>query len=129
MILVNIINKRTKSEVGTFILCDKHFAELEASHLPSLFGVRQLTSGFVGECLECTEGEATPIDFDNEPENLEVHVTFNDESGEMWSASGRSGHLTHVSNSSEIFTTREALKRRGVAKIYIEAGFELHLDE
>ena len=129
MILVNMINKRTKSEVGTFIFCDKHFAELEASHLPVLFSIRRLTSGFQGECAQCTEGEATPIDFDNEPENLEVHVTFNDESGEMWSASGRSGHLTHVSNSSEIFTTREALKRRGVAKLYIEAGFELNLDE
>ena len=68
MKLVNVINELTKSEVGTFILCDKHFAELEASHIPSLFRIRIVTSGFVGECAQCTEGEATPIDFDNEPE-------------------------------------------------------------
>ena len=79
--------------------------------------------------MQCTEGEATPIDFDETPETIEVYVTFNNESGETWSASGRAGHLIYVSNSSEIFTTLEALKRRGVAKLYIEAGYELHLDE
>ena len=129
MILVNVLNTLTKSEVGTFILCEKHFAELETSHLPSLFRVRRLSSSFQGECVQCTEGEATPIDFDETPETIEVYVTFNDESGETWSASGRAGHLIYVSNSSEIFTTLEALKRRGVAKLYIEAGYELHLDE
>ena len=129
MILVNVLNTLAKSEVGTFILCEKHFAELEASHLPSLFRVRRLSSSFQGECVQCTAGEATPIDFDEVPETIEVYVTFADESGETWSASGRAGHLIYVSNSSEIFTTLEALKRRGVAKLYIEAGYELHLGE
>ena len=82
MILVNVLNTLAKSEVGTFILCEKHFAELEASHLPSLFRVRRLSSSFQGECVQCTAGEATPIDFDEVPETIEVYVTFADESGE-----------------------------------------------
>ena len=125
MHLVNLVDTLTKSEVETSIVCDVHLAELEASP----FKVRRLTSDFAGECIKCTEGEATPIDFDETPETIQVYVTFADESGEMWSASGRAGHLIYVSNSSEIFTTLEALKRRGVAKLYIEAGYELHLDE
>ena len=129
MKLVNLLNRLTKSEVGTFILCETHFAELEASHIPQLFNVRLMTSHFQGECLQCTEGDATPIDFDEVPENIEVYVTFNDDSGETWSASGRTGHLMYVANKGEIFTTREALKRRGVAKLYVEAGYEVHLDE
>ena len=129
MILVNLINTLTKSEIGTFILCETHFKELEASHIPQLFNVRLLTSHFQGECIQCTEGEATPIDFDEVPENIEVYVTFNDDSGETWTASGRAGHLVYLANKGEIFTTREALKRRGVAKLYIEAGYEVHLDE
>ena len=129
MILVELINTQTKTEIGTFILCDAHYAALEASPPLSMFRIRKLTHGFQGECVECTEGEASPIAFDEVPENIEVFVTFNDASGEMWSASGRMGQLSYLSNSGEIFTTLESLKRRGVSKLYIETGYELHLDE
>ena len=79
----------------------------------------------------CAEGETNPIDFDKTPENFELFVTFeNDESESGWSASGRIGQLDYITdNSANIYNTKEALYRRGVRKIYIKAGFELHLDE
>lgn len=128
MILVNLINQITKSDAGTFILCDEHFAKLESDNIESITKIRKLTHGFVGECIQCTDGDATPIDFDPVPENIEVFVTFDDDTDETWSASGTAGHLIYVSNTGEIFTTMEALRRRGVSKLYIEAGYELHLD-
>lgn len=130
MILAELINTLEKKEIGTFIFCKKHFAELEASNISEkIFRVRKLTRHVRGACCECTEGEQTPITFDETPETLEVYVTFTDDSGEMWSASGRTGRLTYVTdNKGNFYTTQEALKRRGVAKLYIEAGFELHLD-
>lgn len=130
MNLVNIINTFSKSEIGTFLLCDKHFEQLKASDVPdSIFRIRELTNHVEGECIECTEGEATPITFDEPPENLEVFVTFNDDSGETWSASSRAGRLTYVADKQGgIYTTMEALRRRGVEKLYIEAGYELLID-
>ena len=47
----------------------------------------------------------------------------------MWSASGRAGHLIYVcDNDGGVYTTMEALRRRGVSQLYIEADYELHLD-
>ena len=129
MILVNVINKLAKSEIGTFLLCAEHHAALQASHIPALFAIRTLTPHCKGECIECTQGEQTLIEFDPVPEQIEVCVTFEDDSGEMWSASGRAGHLIYVcDNEGGIYTTMEALRRRGVNKLYIQAGYELHLD-
>ena len=88
MILVNVINKLAKSEIGTFVLCAEHHAALQASQIPALFAIRTLTRQCQGECIECTQGEQTPIEFDPVPEQIEVCVTFEDDSGEMWSASG-----------------------------------------
>ncbi len=133
MILVNVMNTFTKAEVGTFILCDAHFADLQASHVPALFNIRKLMHGFVGECIECcakTDPAATLIEFDPTPEQIAVHVIFDDASGENWSASGRAGHLTYLcDNAGGIYTTKEALRRRGVSKLYIEAGYEVHIDD
>lgn len=129
MILVEIINTPAQQEIGTFLLCQQHFAELKG--LPrSLFRVRELTRRHVqGECIECTEGEATPITFDETPEHIDVYVTFNNDEGEQWSASGKNGHLTYITDGNgHYYTTLEALKRRGIAKLYIETGFELYPD-
>ena len=130
MNLINIINTFEKSEIGTFVLCDKHLEKLEKSDMPkSIFRLRKLTNHAEGECIECTDGETTPIEFDPVPENIEVWVTFTDDSDEKWSASGRAGHLFYLTDTTgAIYTTKEALQRRGVAKLYIEAGFQLHLD-
>ena len=39
------------------------------------------------------------------------------------------GQLNYVADSEGgIFTTMEALRRRGVSQLYIQAGYELHLD-
>lgn len=129
MILINIINKHTKSEIGTFLLCPEHHAALHASHISALFAIRMLNRHCYGECIECTQGEQTPIEFDPVPEQIEVYVTFEDDSGDTWSASGTAGHLTYVcDNEGGIYTTMEALRRRGVSRLYIQAGYELHLD-
>ena len=129
MILVNVINKLAKSEIGTFLLCDEHYEALQASHIPALFAIRTLNRHCKGECIECTQDEPTPIEFDPVPEQIEVYVTFEDDSGDMWSASGRAGHLTYVcDNDGGVYTTMEALRRRGVSQLYIEADYELHLD-
>ena len=128
MILVNIINRQAQQEIGTFIFCERHFAELKGLRW-SLFKVRELTRHVRGECIECTEGEATPITFDDTPDHIDVHVTFANDEGEQWSASGKNGRLTYVTDDKgHFYTTLEALKRRGVAKLYIETGFELYLD-
>ena len=129
MILVNVINKLAKSEIGTFLLCAEHYEALQASHIPALFAIRTLNRHCKGECIECTQDEPTPIEFDPVPEQIEVYVTFEDDSGGMWSASGRAGHLTYVcDNDGGVYTTMEALRRRGVSQLYIEADYELHLD-
>ena len=130
MMLVEIINTQTQQELGTFIFCQQHFAELNG--LPaSLFRVRELTRfHVVGECIKCTEGQATPITFDETPDNIDVYVTFDNNEGAQWSASGKNGHLTYITDGNgHYYTTIEALKRRGVAKLYIETGFEVHLDD
>lgn len=130
MKLVNIINRRAQQEIGTFIFCEQHFAELKG--LPAnLFTLRELIRfHVVGECLECTEGQATPITFDEPPDNIDVYVTFDNDEGEQWSASGQNGHLTYITDGNgNYYTTLEALKRRGVTKLYIETGFEMHLDD
>lgn len=130
MNLVNILNTAATSEIGTFVFCDACLERLERSQLPSIFRLRKLTNRVEGECIECTEGEATPITFDPVPDTLEVWVTFTDDTDERWSASGQNGHLTYISDGNgHCYTTREALKRRGVVKLYIEAGYELHLDD
>ena len=42
---------------------------------------------------------------------------------------GTAGQLNYVAdNEGGIYTTMEALRRRGVSKLYIQAGYELHLD-
>ena len=129
MILVNVINKLAKGEIGTFLLCDEHYAALQASHIPALFAIRTLNQHCKGECIECTPDEPTPIEFDPVPEQIAVYVTFEDGSGGVWSASGRAGHLTYVcDNDDGVYTTMEALRRRGVSQLYIEADYELHLD-
>ena len=129
MILVNVINKLAKSEIGTFLLCDEHYEALQASHIPALFAIRTLNRHCKGECIECTQDEPTPIEFDPVPEQITVYVTFEDGSGGMWSASGTAGHLTYVcDNDGGVYTTMEALRRRGVSQLYIQAGYELHLD-
>ena len=129
MILVNVINKLRKSEIGTFLLCVEHHEALHASQISALFAIRTLNRQCQGECIECTQGEQTPIEFDPVPEQISVYVTFDDDSGGMWSASGRAGHLTYVcDNEGGIYTTMEALRRRGVSRLYIEADYELHLD-
>ena len=129
MILVNVINKLRKSEIGTFLLCAEHYEVLHASQISTLFAIRTLIRHAEGECIECTQGEQTPIEFDPVPEQIEVYVTFDDDSGDTWSASGRAGHLMYVcDNTGGIYTTMEALRRRGVSRLYIEAGYELHLD-
>ena len=79
--------------------------------------------------MNARQGEQTPIEFDPVPEQIEVYVTFDDDSGDTWSASGRAGHLTYVCDTEGgIYTTMEALRRRGVSRLYIQAGYELHLD-
>ena len=129
MILVNVINKLAKSEIGTFLLCDEHYEALQASHIPALFAIRTLNRHCKGECIECTQDEPTPIEFDPVPEQIEVYVTFEDDSGDMWSASGTAGHLIYVcDNDGGVYTTMEALRRRGVSQLYIEADYELNLD-
>ena len=41
---------------------------------------------------------------------------------------GTAGQLNYVAdNEGGIYTTMEALRRRGVSKLYIQAGYELHL--
>lgn len=130
MNLVNILNTAAKSEIGTFVFCDACLERLERSQLPRIFRLRKLTTGVEGECIECTEGEATPITFDETPEHIDVYVTFDTDESEQWFASGQNGHLTYITDGNgHYYTTREALKRRGVAKLYIETGFELHLDD
>ena len=131
MILVEILSKIVPSKVGTFIVCGKHLAELRASHIPSLFKFRYLTRGFAGKCQMCAKGNTTFINFDKIPESFNLYVTFeNDESEDGWSASGQIGHLEYITdNDGNIYNTKEALYRRGVRKINIEAGFELHLDD
>ena len=132
MVLVEILNKLTKRSTGHFIVCGKHLAELKATHIPNLFTFRHLTRGFQGECQMCVEGDTSPIDFDPIPEeNFDIYVTFENDEGEGgWTASGRIGNLQYVTdNDGRIYNTRESLHRRGVRKMYIEAGFELHLDD
>ena len=129
MILVNLINKLRKSEIGTFLLCAEHYEALHASQISALFAIRVLTRHSEGECIECNQGEQTPIEFDPVPEQIEVYVTFDDDSGNTWSASGRAGNLTYVCDTEGgIYTTMEALRRRGVSRLYIQAGYELHVD-
>ena len=133
MTLVDVINKITGADVGTFIVCKEHFAELNKTQIESLFKIRKLTDGFLGECVQCSakmNQTATPIDFDPTPENIVVFVTFDDDTDEEWSASERAGHLSYVvDNDGSIYTTKEALRRRGVNRLYIEAGYELHIDD
>ena len=130
MVLVDVINKLAESEMGTFLFCEQHYAALVSFYPTNLFRIRELTRDAEGECIQCTEGEATPITFDEVPESLEVRVIFTDNSDELWSASGRSGHLIYVSdNDGCIYTTMQALRRRGVEKLYIEAGYEVYTDE
>ncbi|MXV73451.1 hypothetical protein F4Z99_04130 [Candidatus Poribacteria bacterium] len=131
MILVEILNKLTNRQTGIFMVCGEHLAELKATHIPDIFNFRYLTRGFQGECQMCAKGETTPISFDRTPENFDLFVTFENDEGEGgWSASGRIGHLDYITdNQGNIYNTQEALYSRGVRKIYIEAGFELHLDE
>ena len=134
MILVEIINTLTQNSVGIFMVCGEHLAELKATHIPSLHRFRYLTHGFQGECQTCTDrniGLTNPIEFEKTPEYFDLHVTFeNDECEGGWSASGQIGKFNYVTdNSGNIYNTREALRRRGVRKINIEAGFEIHLDE
>ena len=131
MVLVEIFNKLTKRDVGTFMVCGKHLAELKATHIPSMFNIRHLTHGFVGECQMCIQGETTPITFDKTPDYFDLHVTFeNDECESGWSASGTIGKLKYITdNSGNIYNTKEALYRRGVRRIQIESGFEIHIDE
>ena len=78
MILVNVINKLAKSEIGTFLLCAEHYEALQASHIPALFAIKTLNRHCKGECIECTQDEPTPIEFDPVPEQIEVYVTFED---------------------------------------------------
>ena len=129
MVLVNVLNKLAKSEIGTFLLCEAHYEALHASATQTLFAIRVLNRHCSGECIECTQGEQTPIEFDPVPEQISVYVTFDDDSGGVWSASGRDGHLTYVcDDEGGIYTTMEALRRRGVSQLYIEADYQLHLD-
>ena len=125
---MSLTNSR-KSEIGTFLLCDEHYAALQASHIPALFAIRTLNQHCKGECIECTQDEPTPIEFDPVPEQIAVYVTFEDGSGGVWSASGTAGHLVYVcDNDDGVYTTMEALRRRGVSQLYIEADYELNLD-
>ena len=130
MILVEIRNKLTNRDVGTFIVCDDHLVELKEAHKPDIFHIREITDGFKGECQMCVGGEITPIDIDEAPESFEIQVGFADGSWEQgWTASGTGRHLTYITNGSEIYNTQESLQRRGITEIYIEAGYRLHLDE
>lgn len=130
MILIEIFNKLTKREVGTFIVCEDHIDELKAAHHPGIHNYRELTRGFAGECQMCA-GETTPITFEKTPENICLFVIFaNDETENGWSACGQVGHLKYITdNQGNIYNTKEALYRRGVRRIYIQTGFELHIDE
>ena len=130
MNLIELFNKLTKRQTGTFILCDKHLAEFKEMHAPGIFSFRELKKGFEGECQMCAEGDTTPIQFEKTPENIDLFVTFADDRGEGgWSASGRIGELDYVmDNEGRIFNTEESLYRHGVRKMYVETGFEIHLD-
>ena len=130
MHLVEITNKITARRVGTFIVCDKHLAELRKTHNPGIHLIKVLTSGFEAECQMCA-GETTAITFDKTPEKIELHVTFeNDHAEGGWTGHGQIGDLEYVmDNEGNLYNTLEALHRRGVRKIYIETGFELHLDD
>lgn len=130
MHLVEIINKITTKQIGTFIVCDDHLAELKEKHDPGICMVKVLTSGFEAECQMCA-GETTPVTFDKTPEKIELHLTYENGHAEGgWTASGQIGDLDYImANDGKLYNTLEALYREGVRQIYIEAGFELNLEE
>ena len=130
MTLIEIFNKITKREVGTFIVCQDHLDELKTKHHPSIHNFRELTRNFTSECQMCA-GKTTSITFEKTPENICLFVIFdNDETENGWSAYGHVGHLKYITdNNGNIYNTKESLYRRGVRKIYIQTGFELNIDK
>ena len=129
MVLLEIFNKIVGTTEGPFLVCKKHEEVIKENYNSDMFHIRHLLPKADGECQIC-QGYNRLLNFETIPESFNIIVTFADGRDETgWSASGRIGFLNYVEDhEGNIYTTQEALHKRGVRDMYIEPNFRLYIE-
>ena len=94
-------------------------------HHPIALAVNDVT----GECQMCADADSTPIIYHLVPDSIEVHVVFVGGVAEVWEGAGGMGRLDYLTdNDGNVYTTMQALKKRGVRCITPENHHEIEVD-
>ena len=130
--LARIVNGITRKGEGIILLCDRHLSQTQAMYSDGRASEKTLsvmTQTLSGECQMCSDADSTPIIYHLVPDSIEVHVVFVGGVAEVWEGAGGMGRLDYLTdNDGNVYTTMQALKKRGVRCICIENRHEIEVD-